>query len=173
MDGTFNAASGAADENAASLVAGGTVRNTSNSTLDGMIVLAGNTTAYTQDDNYKVVQTRATGEGAMTTVAFDMATARDETELSGGFGYFGTTEISGTVFNDDNFDGKLGDSDAREAGQEVRLTQWFYLDGKTDASDKGAVVTKEGKPYFVSAEVTNNKNELLRSSYEYENTGIH
>ena len=38
-------------------------------------------------------------------VSFDMATGRDEDKLSGGFGYFGTTEVSGAVWFDADFDG--------------------------------------------------------------------
>ncbi|MEE0706372.1 MAG: hypothetical protein UCH28_08335, partial [Adlercreutzia sp.] len=137
------------------------LQNTSNSTLDGMIVLAGNTTDYTQEDNYKVDQVREDADGNKVTVSFDMATGRDEDKLSGGFGYFGTTEVSGTVWFDADFDGiqEIGakpDGDYAIPDQTVELTQWYYL--------AGSVV--DGK--FVADEVKNNKSQVLRSARTYE-----
>ena len=140
--------------------------NTSNSTLDGMIVLAGNTTTYTQDDNYKIDQVR---DGVK--VSFDMATGRSEEKLSGGYGYFGTTEVAGTLWYDADFDGvqEIGtDGDAALADTEVRLAQWFYLDGSL------VNVTVDGKvvPRFQAAAVTNNKGQVLRAAKTYEDVDV-
>ena len=135
----------------------GPVANSSVSTLDGMIVLAGNTTDFTQDDNYKVAATRGAGDNA-TTVAFDMATGRDEDNLSAGYGYFGTTEVSGYVWYDANFNGvrevTAGATVGEKAisGQEVRLTQWYYLDGELSA-DKTQFIA-DAKTYTTTAGAT-------------------
>ncbi len=147
--------------------------NTSNSTLDGMIVLAGNTTTYTQDDNYKIDQTRDGVE-----ISFDMATGRDEDKLSGGYGYFGTTEVSGTVFFDADFDGvnELGqaadDGDKPVANQKVELTQWFYLAGTGTVATVTEGESDERRTYekvtFTADPVVNAKGQQLRAAKVFE-----
>lgn len=137
--------------------------NTSNSTLDGMIILAGNVTTYTQDDNYKMVQRRAMtdaeGNVVYGTVAFDMATGRSDNRVSAGYGYFGTSIIQGVVWRDGDFDGLLKGlgsgtaSDQLMTNTTVELTQWYYLEGSLDMAGN-----------FVSNEVRANDGTLLRHS---------
>ena len=139
--------------------------NTSNSTLDGMIILAGNVTAYTQDDNYQVVQRRAmvdaSGNTVYGTVAFDMATGRSENRASAGYGYFGTSAIEGVVWRDGDFDGLLKTmghgADQLLNNVTVELTQWYYLEGSLATNVDGAKV-------FTSNEVKANDGTVLRHS---------
>ncbi len=133
----------------------GDVRNTSTSTLDGMIVLAGNTTSFTQDTNYKIVQQRETPTGT-TTVRFDLARGCSESLASSGFGYFNSSAIEGKLWFDADFDGvddteaaDRMDTEVPEADRAVVLEQWYYLDG-TFAGD-----------LFTPAPLKNNKGTTL------------
>ena len=75
----------------------------------------------------------AGSEEATVAVDFDISAANDELRMNAGFGLFGTTDISGRVWEDKNYNGVFDVTEFGLAGKSLTLTQWYYVTGSDNA----------------------------------------
>ena len=116
-------------------------------TLDGMIILAKKATVAQKDASEDLAANGATHADYLfsetrgdTTVAFDISVGQDELRMNAGFGLFGTTTVTGKIWEDANFDGLLNPGEKLLSDKGLRLTQWYYVPGASaDAAGAGVV----------------------------------
>ena len=113
-------------------------------TLDGMIILAKKATTAALDASQDLAANgathtdytyNATRDGK--NVSFDITVGQDELRMNAGYGLFGTTTISGKIWQDANFDGLLNPGETLLADKGLRLTQWYYVRGEAVANNPG------------------------------------
>ncbi len=128
-------------------------------TLDGRIVLAAQAqtesdpTGATHPSNRVQAKGHATADSEEATVAvdFDFSAANDELRMNAGFGLFGTTDISGRVWEDKNYNGVFDVTETGLAGKSLTLTQWYYVSGRDN--EQGAFVA-DGTQLMASTKIS-------------------
>ncbi|MEE0705901.1 MAG: hypothetical protein UCH28_05895, partial [Adlercreutzia sp.] len=103
-------------------------------TLDSMLVLAGSTETDAQGDDVATTQYPVRAEGMNgtenVTVSFDLTFGKNETRINGGFVMPPAAPIEGYIWNDKDYDGIREEGEAGIADVQLRITQYYLLNGK-------------------------------------------